>query len=197
MKKNLTLNMGIIVSMATLMLAIQANAVDQAAAAANLAEIATISVQSKANLASASLGGDIEAIAEAGKRSDAVDAAMAQGQEAHAAMERAVANGDEDAAQSAMEDLQASKEKANDALGGVIPDALAQSVHNQWKEGQTNTGGGPGKAYDAPNIYDVPWQTQGMRTFYQGLWGNLWASGRTGGGFGDKDATPEQPFVLS
>ncbi len=176
-----------------MLMAGQIQAVDQAAAAGDLAEIATISVQSKANLADSALGGDVNEIAESGKRSDAVDAAMSQGQEAHSAMERAVTGGDEDAAQSAVEDLQASKQKAQDALNGVIPDSLKQSVHDKWKEGQTNTGGGPGKAGDPPNIYNRPWQTQGMQSFYTGLWGNFWASGRTGGhrGRGDRDATPE------
>lgn len=174
-----------------LTLAVQVYAVDQAAAVGDLAEIASIAVQAKAGLSTAALGGDVEAIAEAGKRSDAVDAAMSQAQEAHSTMERAVANGDEDAAESAVEDLQASKQKALDALNGVIPDEVAPSSHDLWKEGQKNTGGGPGKAYDPPNMYRREGQTSGMQTFYQGLWGNFWASGRSGTGRGDRDATPE------
>ena len=78
-----------------------------------------------------------------------------------------------------------------DALNGVIPEALAESAHNEWKESQKNTGGGPGRAYDPPNIYDNTWDTEGMSSFYQGLWGNFWSSGRTSGHRGDKDATPE------
>ena len=162
-------------------------AVDQAAAAADLATIASISGQSKANLAGAALGGDVDAIAEANKRSDAVDAAMAQAQEAFAGMERAIAGGDDDAAQSAADELKASKQKAMDALNGVIPQEMLNDIA-EWKASKTNTGGGPGGAYDPPNIYDLPWQTAGMRNFYQSQFGSFWAAGR---GTGDKDATPE------
>ncbi len=191
MKKPLNLNIGTMWTTSMLMLTLSANAVDQASSAADLAELAALSVQSKANLSGAALGGDIDAIADASMRSDAVDAAMAQAQEAHTAMERALANGDEDAAQSAVEDLQASKQNALDALNGVIPDALAQKAQDIWKESQKNTRGGPGKPYDAPNIYNNVWDTEGMSSFYQSLWGNFWASGRTSGHRGDKDATPE------
>ena len=162
-------------------------AVDQAGAVADLADIAAISVQSKANLASVALGGDVDAVSEAGKRADAVDASMARAQEAFAAMERALAGGDEDAAQSAANEIKASKQKAADALDGVIPDEMVSLVQ-AWKEAQSNTGGGPGRAYDPPNIYDVPWQTIGMRNFYISQFGSFWSSGR---GTGDTDATPE------
>jgi hypothetical protein len=191
MKKQLSFEQALIFG-ATLVIGLQAHAVDQAAAAADLAEIAMISVQSKANLAGDALGGNIDAVAESGKRSDAVDAAMSQGQESHSAMERAVAGGDDDAAQSAVEDLKASKQKALDALNGVIPESLAaKSVHDKWKESKKNSGGGPGNGYDAPNIYEKAWQTQGMRATYQGLWGSLISSGVTTGSAGDRDATPE------
>ena len=55
----------------------------------------------------------------------------------------------------------------------------------------SNTGGGPAAPYDPPNIYDVPWQTAGVRSTSQSLFGSLWSSGRTDGGTGERDATPE------
>jgi len=172
----------------TLLIPFVANAANQASAAGDLADIAAISVQAKANLADSALGGNIDEIVEAGKRSDAVDAAMAQAQNAFAAMERALSSGDEDAAQSAADELTASKQKAMDALNGVIPASLAKDAVEEWKASKTNTGSGPGRPYDPPNIYDVPWQTVGMRNFYTSQFGNFWSSGR---GNGDKDATPE------
>lgn len=186
MEKYLKFNIGL-VGMAALMMVGTSYAADRAAAAADLAEISVISVQSKGNLAGDALGGDIDAIAESGKRSDAVDAAVAEGQQAHSAIERAVSGGDVDAADSAAEDLKAALQKAKDALDGVIPETKGDK-HAEWKDSQTNTGSGPGRAYDPPNIYNRPWETQGMQNFYQGLWGSVWASGR---GTGDRDATPE------
>ena len=167
--------------------AVGAYAVDQAAVAADLAGTAVVVVQSKAGLADAASGGNIDAIAEAAKQSDAIDAAMAEGQDAYAAMERAIESGDEDAAQAAADDVKSSLAKAIDAANGVIPEEVVDAV-KQWKESATNTGGGPGKPYDPPNMYDVAWDSAGMQSFYQNHFGNVWSSGRTPG---DKDATPE------
>lgn len=169
------------------LLALPASAVDQAAAAADLAGIAAISVQSKANLSEAALGGDVDAIAEAGKRSDAVDASMAQAQEAYSEVERFSASGDEDAAQSAMDDLAAALEKAKDALEGVIPEEVVDAV-KEWKNSKKNTGGGPGRPFDPPNMYDIPWHSQTMRDHMTEHWNNFWSSGCNPH---DKDATPE------
>lgn len=174
-------------ALAGLMVSTSMAAVDPAAAAGNLAEIGSISVSAKANLSEAASGGDVDAIAEAGKRSDAVDAAMAQAQEAYSEMERALANGDEDTAKSAADDLMSSLEKAADALNGVIPEEVVNAV-KEWKESKKNTGGGPGRPYDPPNMYDVPWNSQVMRNFYQNQFGNAWQSGVSPA---DRDATPE------
>ena len=171
----------------TAILATSAQAQDQAGAAGNLAEISAISVQAKANLSAAALSGDVDQIAEMSKRSDAVDAAMAEAQEAYSAMEKAMEGGDTDAAQSAANDLSDSLKKASDALNGVIPEDVAAAAA-AWKNSKKNTGGGPGKPWDPPNMYDVPWQSGSMRSFYQAHWGNLFASGRS---TGDKEATPE------
>lgn len=164
---------------------------DLAAASGTLADVAVMAVQAMANLASAASGGDVDAITEAAKRAAAVDAAMAEAQEAYSALERAVAGNDQDAAAAMNDDLDAAHQKALDALNGVIPEPTPQSEHAKWVEGQKNTGGGPGRSYDPPNIYDRPWDTQGLRNFYQGLFGAFWESQGNRGRFGDRDATPE------
>lgn len=161
------------------------SAVDQVAAAAELANIATLSVQSKANLSEAALGGDVDAIAEATKRADAVDVSMAQAQEAYSAMERAVASGDEDAAQSAADDLKTAVENAINALSGIIPDEVISAV-NQLKANVI--AGGPGRPGVPPNMYDIPWNSDQMRSFYTAQFANLWGSATTPF---DSEATPE------
>lgn len=173
------------------LLSLGVSAADLASAAGNLAEISAISAQSKGNLAIAALGGDTEQIAEMSKRSDAVDAAVSEGQMAYTEMERAAASGDEDAASSAGDDLSAALQKAKDALNGVIPVDKA-SQQQQWKESQTNTGGGPGKPGDAVFVYNKPWDTAMVQNMQQNQWGTFFASGRsTGSQVGDRDATPE------
>ncbi|MDF7808524.1 hypothetical protein P4E94_13815 [Pontiellaceae bacterium B12219] len=164
-----------------------ASAVDQAAAAGDLAEISALSVMAKANLSQAALGGDVDAIAEAVKRSDAVDASVNQAMQSYADIVVALRNGDEDAAQSAADAIRASLEKAMDALNGVIPEQVADAV-NQWKDSKANTAGGPGQPYDPPNMYDVPWNSQQMRAFYQSQFGNFWNAGLDPS---DNEATPE------
>mgnify|MGYP001826157345 CR=1 FL=1 len=106
----LILGTTIVVSMA----AVSSHGVDQAMAAADLAEISAISVQAMANLSEAALSGDVEAIAEMNKRADAIDAAIAAAQESFAALEKASAAGDEEAARKAADDLKDSLQKAQD-----------------------------------------------------------------------------------
>lgn len=167
--------------------ATMASAVDQAAAAGDLANIEAISVQAKADLAAAALAGDVDAIAEAGKRADAIDGAVAQAAAAYATLETELANGNEDAAQSAADDLKAAVQNAMDALKGVIPQDVMDAAKKQ-KQSRKTSAGGPGRPFDPPNMYDVPWNSQGMRDFYQSSFGNLWMSGVNPS---DKEATPE------
>lgn len=170
----------------------RAQAADMAAASGTLADIAVMATQAKANLALAAIGGDVNEIADAAKRADAVDAAMDAGQKAYAAKEAAT-NEDDDAA--ATEALDAAHQKADNALNGAVPEATPSSAHDVWKESQTNTGGGPSSAYDPPNIYDVPWQSQGLRSLYSSMFSIVYSS--NGGSsadvndYGDRDATPE------
>lgn len=182
-----------VVAMASL---VQVQAVvDMAAATGTLADIAVMAVQAKANLAAAANDGNIDEISDATKRADAIDAAASEAQKALAATESAVAQNDEAAAAESLSSLNDSWKKANDALNGAVPEATPQSVHDQWKESTTNTGSGPGQANDPTNIYDVPWQSAGMRAVYAAEFGNVYVSG--GGSFanstsfGDGDATPE------
>ena len=176
-----------VVAMASL---VQVQAVvDMAAATGTLADISVMAVQAKANLAAAANNGDIDEIADATKRADAIDAAVTEAQKAFTVTENAVAQNDEAAAAEALASLNSSWKKANDALNGAVPEATPKGAHDKWKESQTNTGGGPGKAYDPPNIYDVPWQSDGMRAVYAAEFGNFFIAG--GNSFGDSDATPE------
>lgn len=155
-----------------------------------MADLESLVVQAKAALANAALSGDVDAIAEANKRSAAIDAAVAAGNEALAAMEAAAANGDEEAAKMAENDLAAALGQAKNALIGVLPAMAAASPKASTKaasdEDEEETG-------DIPNIYDVPWKSQGIRAYYQSLFGAFHdASGfGQGKGFGDQDATPE------
>ncbi len=128
MKKYHFNKIGLAVCVAGLFSSVQVGAIDLAAASGLLADVAVISAQSSSALAAAANSGDVEAIVEAQNRADAVDSAMAEAQEAYAAMERAVAGGDEDAAAAAAEDLTAAQQKAGDALNGVFPEVDSQET---------------------------------------------------------------------
>ena len=179
--------------MAAMVVLPKAHAANLAKASGMLADVAAIVVQAKQNLAIAANSGNVTAIGEAAKRADASDAAMAEAMEAFAALERADAGENDDAADSAFEDIQTALQKATEALSGAIPEETAQSKHKKWKDSQKNTGGGPGRPYDPPNIYDVPWHSQNLRSFYNHLFGGH-GSYHFGGGdrrHRDRDATPE------
>ncbi|MDZ8119771.1 hypothetical protein [Pontiella agarivorans] len=163
-------------------------AVDSAGAAGDLSEIAKISVDAKVALAEAAKAGNADQVAEAGERSDAVDAAMAMALEAYSSMEKAVESGDEDAAQSAVDDIAAAVQKAKDALNGVISQDVKEAVKD-WNEANENAGGSARRPYDIPNIYDVPWDSDQVRGFYQQQFANLWVS--LGISPSDSEATPE------
>ncbi len=194
-KHQLYRKLGLGAILATVVSICQVHAADLATASGTLAEVSVLAVQAKADLASAAISGDVNAIADAVKRADAVDAAVADAQAAYSALERALASGDLDAAAAAAEDLAAAKQKADDALNGAVPEPTPKSAKEVWKEGQTNTGGGPGRAYDPPNIYDVPWQTAGLRSMYSSMFSTVFTasggSSANSNSYGDSDATPE------
>lgn len=167
----------------------QAQAADMAAASGMLAEISVMAVQAQANLAAAASVGDLNAIADAAGRADAVDAAMKEAQQAYAALENAA---DEAAATAASASLNAAHQKATDALNGVVVDKSSQE---EWKDSTTNTGGGPGDAYDTPNIYEVPWQSDGLKSVSTAMFNSVnsssGGSSANSNSYGDGDATPQ------
>ncbi|VGO21360.1 hypothetical protein [Pontiella sulfatireligans] len=168
-----------------------AHAADAAEASGMLADIASIVVQANQNLATVAGSGDVDAIAEASARADAIDSIMAEAIESYSALEKAKEGGDEDAADASYEDCASALRRATEALSGAIPEETAQSKHAKWKEGQKNTGGGPGRAYDPPNPYFVPWHTQNLQDFYQGIFDKFYATSPHGGRYWEKPATPE------
>lgn len=190
MKKYPLVTIGLASFLATFIISTQAFAVDPAIAVANLAKLATISAESKGNLSEAALSGDVDAIADASKRSDAIDAALAEGQEAYSVMERALVSGDQNAADAAAADLFAAVDKAMNALNGVIPDSVATG--GEQKKAAPNRGG-PGRPFDAPNYYENISDTAVQRGILQEVFGGFWASSSFGTrqGYGDSEATPE------
>jgi hypothetical protein len=192
MSGNSILKTGVL-GMASLLFAVHASGADKIAASAILAELSTISVKAQANLVEATSTGGVDAIAEARKRADAVDSAVAAGQEASAAMDRAIDAGNQDAADAAEDGIKDALQMANDALNGIVPKVAATKA---WKESKSNTGGGPASPFEPPNIYESPSSTKHQQSVAQKSWGTLWSSGSIGGGldsggFGDRDATPE------
>jgi len=191
MKKHQYRNTGLFICVAALIASMQICVADMAEASASLAGVSVISTQANMELAKAALSGDINMLSDAQKRVNAVDSAIREAQEAYAAMESAVANGDAATAADAGDDLEAACQKADDALNGAVPEPSPQSVKEQWKESTINTGGGPGQAYDPPNIYQVPWQSAGIQSLYSSLFISVFSAG--GGTFSNSDtqATPE------
>jgi len=147
MKKNQYSKIGLFVCVATLAASIQVRAVDLAAASGILADIAVISVQASAALAAAANTGDIDEIADARKRVDAIASLLNMAEEAWTDLQASVSVGDEDAIADAFEKMNEALGLAQGALTGDIP---GESQHEQWKKSQTNTGGGTGSAYDPP-----------------------------------------------
>lgn len=190
MKKYHFNNMGLAVVAMVLVFTAQVSFSDLASASGLLADVAVMATQSSSALAAAANSGDVEAIAEAQKQVNAVDSAMAEAQEAYASMEREIAAGNIDAAASAEEDLVAAQQKASDALGGVFPQEGSQAGAT-GDQNQADAGG-PGREDDPPNIYDTPWESDGLRSAKQGMFGVAWsASSQGGSSYGERDATPE------
>ncbi len=188
MKKYQYSKIGLIACVAVHFATMQAHAVNLAAASGILADVAVTATQASSALAVAASSGDVAAIADAQERANKVDFAMAEAQEAYAAMERETAAGNEDAAAAAAEDLADAQQKAGDALDGELA---------QQEEGETSDAkrGGSGNA-GVPNIYDVPWQSDGLRRLSQSLFDTAWTASGKGGSrfaerFGERQATPE------
>lgn len=164
-------------------------AADQVAATGALAEVSTAAVIAKANLAGAAGSGDVNAIAEAKKRADAVDAAVAEAQDAYNAMERALQSGDAAAANSAEDALNSAVAKANNANNGMFSNEAPKAVVQKKAKDSDE----PVEANDPPNIYANASDTATKQAVMQGAFGNFWSTSAFGTrtGFGDREATPE------
>lgn len=162
-------------------------AADMVAANTTLSGINALVAQANANVATAAIGGDTDAISEMIARAYAVDVAYAKAKAATQQLAVAADEASEAAAQAA---LNAAYQDANAAMTGPAPEAPAAEDYQQWLESKMNSAGAV-DANDAPNIQDPIWETQGLRQFYQSMFGDFWST--TGGDlrFGDRDATPE------
>ena len=183
MKKRQFNKISLITCVAALFASTGALAADLAKANTLVADIGVKVTQANTELAAAAASTDstLSQVADAQKCADVVGQAMSEATSAYADLE--AGNADAEGR------LAAAYKKAADALNGVYSQSIL-SEHDQWVLAQKGAGGGPGRAFDPPNIYDVPWETQSLRSFYQGLFGNLWGSSTFGGGR-DRDATPE------
>jgi hypothetical protein len=170
-----------------LSLASQSFAVDVAEAASVMADLDTLAIQAKANLANASLN-NLGATDEANQQSVAIDEAVEAGREALADMEQAVANGDDEAAEAAEDALASALRQAKAVLAGVLTAAVATSSDEQADESQDDSGEEPEGGWGSPNIYDQPWQTTGIRAYYESLFGAF----QDASGFGDQKAFGNQ-----
>jgi len=135
------------IAMAALMTA--TGDVDQAAATGALAKLSVNSVVASADVAIAAFSGDVNALADATKRSNAADAAAAEGQEAYSAIERALESGDNDAAEAASGDLESAVSKSGNALAGNFSE---EAPRNETPAG-VKVSGGPGRPNDVPSIF--------------------------------------------
>jgi hypothetical protein len=156
-------------------------AVDMPVASGLVSDVSVMAVQAKASLAKAASSGDIQAITTATKISELIDNALAEAEAAYAAIEKAVAAGDQKAAAKAAEKLAKSVEVAKAAKTGELPKATKKPDDNQ------SVGAG---AYDVPNIYEVPWQSAGLRSIYSALFNEVLVASGGSMEFIEGDATP-------
>ena len=171
-----------VVGLLALGLANHSFAANIAEATGVMADLESLVVQAKATLAKASLE-STDAMADPLAQSAEVDKAVEAGREALAAMEQAVADGDAEAADAAEADLAKALEQARNALLGIFPEVAAVAA---------DTGDEEEKSYAPPNIYDVPWESQGIRAYYESLFGvfdDASSFGQKGYRGSDQDAT--------
>ena len=165
----------------------QSYAVDAAEAASVMADLQTLAIEAKENLAKAALEGVIT-VEEAMKQSEAIDAAVEAGKQAQLAMEEAIENKDDDAAEAAEDDLAAALSQAKAVMAGVLTAAVGTTEGEQTDDGeQPDDEGAP------PNIYDQPWKTDGIRAYYESLFGAFQDASAFGDeqAFGNQNTTPD------
>ena len=170
MKKHQYSKLGLIAFIAVLAASIQVRAADMAWAAGARADIYVAATEASAAVAAASSSGG-NAVQEAQAKLEAINENIKAANEAYAAME-AAGDGDATAARDALSNAR------QQALGGAAPVAASE-------QGST-----------FPNIYDVPWETDGLRQQKNAQY-QTELSTTAGGGAGfaerisDEDATPE------
>jgi hypothetical protein len=169
----------------------QSFAVDVAEAASVLSDLENLAIQAKANLANASLE-NLGATDVANQQSVEIDKAVDAGRDALAAMEDAILKGDDDAAEAAEDALADALRQAKAVLAGVLTAAVATSEEEQSDESQDDAEEEQ-EGDDPPNIYDQPWKTDGIRAYYQSLFGAFEDASAFGDqrGFGSQNTTPD------
>ena len=177
--KTIQLKYVAVVGLLVLGLANHSFAANVAEATAVMGELESVVVEAKANLAKASLDG-ADAVGDPLAQSAEVDKAVEAGREALAEMEQATANGDTEAADAAEAKLAEALLQARNALLGIFPVTVAAAEPGDDGE----------KDYNSPNIYDDPWESQGIRTYYQSLF-DTFQDSSSFGQKGERDATPE------
>ena len=159
-------------------------AVDVAESTSVLEDLESLAVKAQKIIAEGALDKNLDTVEEGGMRWAAITNAVEAGRVALADMEQAVADGDESAAQDAEDALAAALGQAKEALSGVLPEKMAD-------EGETAVE--PEQETGLPNIYDEPWQSEGIRAYYQSLFNSFNDASSYGGDkvmdFDDEDAT--------
>lgn len=165
MKKHQYRKTGLIACVVALFATMQVHAVDLAAASGFLADIAVAVAQASTDWAEAANSEplDTDAVEEKLAVLEKVKEAMTAGLAAYAEVEAGN--------NAAMKDLVAAR---NEALGAV--DGTAADSTPPGKEGHT-----------IPNIKDIPWQSDGLRSLYQELSEIITDEG--GHGYPERDAT--------
>lgn len=192
MKMSRSLKYGFLTVFSMLALVGYAKALDLAEVFTVMAQVESMAVHAKANLVAAATGKDASlTLEEAKTRSDAIDTAVAKARDIAAKIEIDFKNNDNDAAEADGDELAAALKQVADALLGAIPAQLAQQVEE--KQSQELSGGRTGNPEDPPNIREVPWKSEGIKAYYQGLFGEFWNASAFGLGHGleDRDATQE------
>jgi hypothetical protein len=118
-------------------------AADLSDGSAVVADLSVMAVDAKAAVAEAATTGDLIAISKAQAKADAIDAALAIANEQYAEMERAIAAGDQAAADEAFAAIEAARDEA------VNPATPQQQPVVAGKRAAT---GGSGSS--VPNIYE-------------------------------------------
>jgi hypothetical protein len=185
MKQYRVFNKVAVVAFAAVLAAcVSVQAADVAGGLEKLSEISAKVTEAKAKLAEAANKGDVMGAAEAARRAQAADTAMAEAMAAFSAFERALAAGNNDAAAAALENLRAAGQKVVGALSGPVPEEGAGDEEPKKEEPKEEKD----DSWDPPNTGENLTDTEGLRSLFDDLFKDFW---NATGGIGDSDATPE------